>query len=376
MDRAWNPGCPEFELATMVAMKHKEADGAESPNTLQALDALLAGVGLRHGRRSLRAAGFVPQARHPRQEVPPAQPREPVRAGVLRILEARVLREAGVRHAFSTRTGGVSDAFLPGGSDAARDGQGELNLGFAALDTPENVRENRSRYLREVFGEARPVATLQQVHSSLIRRVERAEDGRQATPLKGDGLMTGQAGLVLGIGTADCVPVLVADRETGAVAAFHAGWRGTLRRIVEGGVGRMRLEFGAKPENLVAAIGPSIGQCCYAVGDEVEAEFRSQFPYADELFREVYDQDPVKKKYPMLFLNQRAPGHGDMGPGLHLDLAEANRRQLLHAGLRAESVEVLRYCTSCRGDLFFSYRAEHGRTGRMLAVIEARQRRA
>ena len=126
--------------------------------------------------------------------------------------------------------------------------------------------------------------------------------------LKGDGLMTGEPGVLLGIQTADCIPVLVADRKNRAVAAFHAGWRGTLARIVENGVGRMRLEFGSKPEHLIASIGPGIGQCCYAVGEEVRQQFESQFTYAPELFREVYDSDPVREKYPMLFLTARAPG--------------------------------------------------------------------
>jgi YfiH family protein len=95
--------------------------------------------------------------------------------------------------------------------------------------------------------------------------------------LKGDGLMTGEPGVLLGIQTADCIPVLLADRKNRAVAAFHAGWRGTLARIVENGVGRMRLEFGSKPEHLIASIGPGIGQCCYAVGEEVQQQFESQF---------------------------------------------------------------------------------------------------
>ena len=126
----------------------------------------------------------------------------------------------------------------------------------------------------------------------------------------------------------------MADRKNRAVAAFHAGWRGTLARIVENGVGRMRLEFGSKPADLIASIGPGIGQCCYAVGEEVRGQFESQFIYAAELFREVYDSDPVKEKYPMLFLTARAPGHSAIGLGMHLDLAEANRRQLLAAGLK------------------------------------------
>ncbi len=146
--------------------------------------------------------------------------------------------------------------------------------------------------------------------------------------------MTDEPGVLLGIQTADCIPVLVADRKNRAVAAFHAGWRGTLARIVENGVGRMRLEFGSRPEHLIASIGPGIGQCCYSVGDEVREQFESQFIYAPALFREVYDSDPVKEKYPMLFLTARAPGHSDLGPRMHLDLAEANRRQLLAAGLK------------------------------------------
>ena len=128
---------------------------------------------------------------------------------------------------------------------------------------------------------------------------------------KADGMMTDEPGILLAIQTADCIPVLVADRKRQAVAGFHAGWRGTLKRIVEKGVGRMCLEFGSKPEDLVAAIGPGIGACCYAVGDEVLAEFESQFSYAAQLFCEVYDSDPIREKYPLPFLAARAPGHGE-----------------------------------------------------------------
>ncbi len=323
---------------------------------MEALDELLASAGMAHGRRQLLGAGYVPQARHPRQEMRPPQSREPRDAGALFLWRSPGL--AGLSHGFAGRTGGVSTAYGPG----------ELNLGFAASDTRENVLQNRARLLRSVFGETRPLVTLRQVHSSLVHRVGRTQSGEEAA-LTGDGMMTDEPGLALGIQTADCVPVLVADPKRGAVAAFHAGWRGTLRRIVEHGIGRMRLEFGSLPEDLSAAIGPAIGACCYGVGEEVEHEFRSQFHYADELFSEVYDSDPVRKKYPMLFMTRRAPGHSDLGPSLHLDLAEANRRQLLASGLRAEAIVVSGKCTSCRADLFFSHRAEGGFTGRMLAVI-------
>ena len=345
---------------------------ANSPASLKAVDDLLAAVGLEHGRRQLLGAGYAPQARHPRQNIPPPQAKPRVPAHGIQALTVPVLAAAaGVRHGFATRSGGVSTAYRfleQAEGKSSGNESGELNLGFTASDSRENVLQNRARLLAVVFGETRPLITLRQIHSAVVHRVAEAHAGDEAV-LTGDGLMTDEPGLVLGIQTADCVPVLVADRKRGAVAAFHAGWRGTLRRIVESGVGRMRLEFGSAPEDLVAAVGPAIGQCCYGVGEEVEQEFRSQFAYAGELLREVYDSDPVHKKYPLLFMSQRAPGHGEMGPSLHLDLQEANRRQLLAAGLPSDSVQVLGHCTSCRTDLFFSYRAEQGLTGRMLALI-------
>jgi polyphenol oxidase len=263
-------------------------------------------------------------------------------------------------HGFSTRTGGKTTVYRPGKTD--------LNLGFTASDDHDNVTANRGLFVSAATGgkEILGMVTLRQIHSSLIRRVA-ADDIN--TSLKGDGLLTDQPGVLLGIQTADCIPVLVADRKKRAVAAFHAGWRGTLARIVENGVGRMRLEFGSKPENLIASIGPGIGQCCYSVGDEVREQFESQFPYAPELFHEVFDSDPVREKYPMLFLTARAPGHSELGPGMHLDLVEANRRQLLAAGLKKGSIFVTGQCTGCNTDRFFSHRMEQGFTGRMMSVI-------
>jgi hypothetical protein len=181
--------------------------------------------------------------------------------------------------------------------------------------------------------------------------------------------------MLLAVQTADCIPVLVADKKRRAVGAFHAGWRGTVKRIVETGVGRMRLEFGSQPEDLVAAIGPGIGACCYAVGEEVLTEFESQFDYASELFYEVFSSDPVKTKYPMLFLTQRAPGHSATGPSLHVDLVEANRRQLLSAGLKPRAIRVVGGCTQCNPELYYSHRGSQGRAGRMMAVIGVRSPR-
>jgi YfiH family protein len=275
-------------------------------------------------------------------------------------------------HGFSTRRGGLSRAYC------AEDAPGELNLGFTADDDRETVIGNRRLLAEAVTGDlATLLITIRQIHSSalvVIGSGASANDAARERAWKADGLMTDEPGLLLGVQTADCIPVLVADRKRRSVAAFHAGWRGTVKRIVECGIGRMRLEFGSRPEDLVAAIGPGIGACCYAVGEDALSSFESQFVYSNELFREVYDTDSVRTKYPMLFLTQRAPGHSPMGPNLHLDLVEANRRQLLDAGLKPRSIQSVGGCTSCQPELFFSHRASQGRAGRMMSVIGIRPR--
>ncbi len=255
-----------------------------------------------------------------------------------------------IRAGFSARRGGVSSAY----------GGKSLNLGWKADDEDANVAENRRRFLLEVCGDgdggdAFSLVTVRQVHSDGVR-VVRAADGPLRTEngravLEGDGLLTDVPGRMLGIQVADCVPVLVADVRRRAVGAFHAGWRGTLARIVERGVARMGEEYGSRPEDLVAAIGPSIGPCCYVVGAEVREGFLGEFPYGPELFRD-------------------AAGEG----GVSLNLWEANRRQLLEAGVAGERVSVLGECSACarkaEGERrYFSHRAERGVAGRMMGVI-------
>jgi polyphenol oxidase len=273
---------------------------------------------------------------------------------------------------FSTRIGGVSRAYC------ADDAPGELNLGFTAGDDRELVLRNRRLLAGAITGsETTPLISLRQFHSNLVVHATAhvLHDAPLDHPHKGDGWITDEPGFLLAIQTADCIPVLVVDRKRCAVAAFHAGWRGTVKRIVESGVGRMRLAFGSQPSDLVAAIGPGIGACCYAIGEEVLSAFESQFTYARELFREVYDADPVRNKYPMLFLTQRAPGHSPIGPQLHVDLIEANRRQLLAAGLSPRSIRIVGGCTQCHSNLFYSHRGSHGYAGRMMAVIGIRATR-
>jgi polyphenol oxidase len=338
------------------------------PSDLKEIDALFASAGLERSRRS-QSAGVARRTRFQDQTPEELRPRLPATRtaanGVEWIPVPGWDRFGWLWHGFSTRRGGLSTCYAPEGAP------GELNLGLTADDERENVLGNRRLFAEAVSGDAEtPLILVRQVHSSVLVSVL-AVAGQDAggRPCKGDGLMTDRPGILLGVQTADCTPVLVADRKRHAVAAFHAGWRGTVKRIVENGIGRMRLEFGSRPEDLVAAIGPGIGPCCYQVGEELLTEFESQFAYGRELFHEVYDSDPVRKKYPMLFLTQRAPGHSPIGPGLHLDVTEANRRQLLDAGLRPGSIRVVGGCTSCHRELFFSHRGSRGRAGRMLSVI-------
>jgi len=262
-------------------------------------------------------------------------------------------------HGFSTRTGGTSTTF----------GRIDLNLG-GSNDSPETIAKNRRLFLRALSPttSGQRLTTVKQVHSAHVHVINDVPD----QPLTGDGMITRVPGLLLGVQVADCVPVLVVDPVNRAVGAFHAGWRGTVKRIVEKGIGMMRMAYGSDAAQMHAAIGPCVGQCCYAVGDEVIDAFKSQFVYGAELFREVYDDDPVKKKYPLLFLTARAPGHSPIGPQTHLDLVEANRRQLLDAGLTAENIWSADLCTSCHPEKLFSHRAEHGFTGRMIGVVGVR----
>jgi hypothetical protein len=265
-------------------------------------------------------------------------------------------------HGFSTRLGGESRVY----------GGRTLNLGFTAEDSRVAVERNRRLFLKELGvangRQSWPLISLRQIHSDLIYRV----DGVPQEPLSGDGIVTDKPGLIVAVQAADCFPIILVDRKRRAAGVFHAGWRGTVKRIVEKGVGEMQRQFDCEPRNIVAAIGPGVQACCYDVGEEVRTKFRSQFSYADSLFREVKESDPVREKYPLLFLTARAPGHSELPVKLFLDLKEANRRQLLDAGVSAKNIDATAPCTSCQTELLFSYRAEKGLTGRMMAAVGIR----
>jgi YfiH family protein len=355
---------------------------------LRQIDAAFAAGGLKHGKHRKSSpeagnSGIGTDGRRDKNIQPPRARSAEKTPVVLQVPEWG--QYDWLVHGFSTRIGGISGVYQPGARC------GDLNLGFTAADSRENVEKNRELFLNAVLQTDRPQVrvktpaksqrvslqssrqTLQlfrQIHSGLLHCVTQDHPAKDRDSLlRGDGAIANETGTLLGIQTADCIPVLVADVRQRIVAAFHAGWRGTLARIVERGVGRMRAEFRSRPGDLTAAIGPGIGRCCYSVGEEVRSEFRSQFHYADALFEEVFDLDPIKEKYPMLFLTARAPGHGNLGPSLHLDLMEANRRQLLDAGIGSQAIHVLGLCTSCDTKRFFSHRAEQGFTGRMISVI-------
>jgi len=265
-------------------------------------------------------------------------------------------------HGFSTRTGGTSTVYR-GRS---------LNLGFTADDSRATVERNRRAFASALTNAPRAsarkpsaTASLRQIHSDIIHCI--SELPRE--PLAGDGLITDTPGILLSVLTADCLPVILVDTKRRAVGVFHAGWRGTIQRIVEKGVGEMRRHFGSRPADLKAAIGPGIRGCCYQVGQEVRDQFESQFGYSNELFRETKETNEIHERYPLLFLTSRAPGHSELPKQIFLDLAEANRRQLTSVGVPARNISDVGLCTSCHLNRFFSHRAEKGKTGRMMAAV-------
>jgi YfiH family protein len=251
------------------------------------------------------------------------------------------LEAAGFVNGFSTRLGGVSP--MP---------QDALNLAGFDDDPAENIYENRRRFMRLFAGDWQ-LAACWQVHGTNVRVVKSLEDAREPLDSLGesarcDALVSRTKKVMLGVKTADCVPVILGDARTGAFAAIHAGWRGTLALIVSRALQSMSAEYDTHTADVFAAVGPSAGACCYEVGSEVIDAFRQQFPNADQL------------------LTATREGHA------LIDLPRANQEQLIAAGVAPSRIYIAPLCTMCRPDLFFSYRREksvHGRTGRLMSVI-------
>jgi YfiH family protein len=243
----------------------------------------------------------------------------------MEILSSRLL--AAFKHGFTTRLGGVS-----------RPPYESLNLGGSVGDDPAHVAANWTR-LRAATGLG--FARVKQVHGCQVVRADRAHEPEE----EADIVVTSSPGVAACVSVADCVPVLLADPRTGAVAAIHAGWRGTLARAAAVAVAALARDFGARPGDLLAAVGPSIGPCCYDVSADLAEQFRLEFGPTVAEARAV---------------------------GSRLDLWLANELTLLGVGLERARVEVLRRCTSCETDLLFSHRRGEGKTGRQVGFIAPR----
>jgi len=229
-----------------------------------------------------------------------------------------------IRHAFTTRQNGL----------------GARNNGIKSFDDWNAVAR--------AFGIAPDrLITVNQVHGEAIVTVDERNYAGMRTA-EADGLITKVRGIAIGIETADCVPILLIDPVTPAVGAVHAGWRSTVQKIVHKAVKKMQVEFGSDPSRMIAAIGPAIGPECYEVDEPVMGPVRQNFP----------------------FWNEAALSRGKDKWGL--DLVKLNRMELMQIGLAEKNVHSLGMCTSCRKDLFYSFRVE-GRTGRMLSAVMLRR---
>ena len=251
---------------------------------------------------------------------------------------SRNLEDAGFVNGFSTRLGGVS--LFP---------ENSLNLAGFNEDSAENIYENRRRLLA-ALGSDMQLAAVWQVHGDAIKTVDRREDIGDSNDYA-DAIVSRLTGVLAGVKTADCVPVLLGDPTTGAFAAIHAGWRGTVQSIVKKAVLRMSEAYGTNPQDLICAIGPAASGCNYEIGEDVIKAFAENFDGSDKYF------SPTRTGHALV------------------DLHLANRDQLIASGVVGESISTAPFCTMARPDLFFSYRLEkkkYGKTGRLMSVIGRR----
>lgn len=237
-------------------------------------------------------------------------------------------------HAITTRHGGVSTGRYA-----------SLNLTTGTGDDPVAVRENLDRICGVLGLRREDLVSPNQRHTANVRRIEQADRGQVYTGY--DVFVTDQPGVPLVLRYADCTPVVIYDPVRRAAAVIHSGWRGTVQGAARAAVDALAQEYGSRPADMVAGVGPSIGPCCYEVGDDVVSAVRSAFDRPDELLH----AQPGKTRR-------------------HFDLWAANRRWLIDAGVR--QVEVAEQCTACRVDEFYSYRAEQGKTGHFAAVMALR----
>jgi len=230
-----------------------------------------------------------------------------------------------------------------------------LNLAGFNEDAAENIYENRRRFLKLFEGDW-TLAGCWQTHSADVRVIHDQQEAQQRPGVLGDAeycdaLVSNTPKILLTVKTADCVPILLADAKTGAFAAVHAGWRGTSASIVVRAIAQLKSEYGARAEDLRAAVGPAANACCYEVGSEVIDLFKERLPQSDHLFT------------------------GTSADHARIDLQRANGEQLTSTGVSLDRIHIAPLCTMDRNDLFFSYRREkrfHGRVGRLMSIIGRR----
>jgi YfiH family protein len=257
--------------------------------------------------------------------------------GAIRYLEAEEIAALDlVTHAFCTRLGGVSEGPFS-----------SLNTGFLVGDREEDVRRNLTLIADSFSIPANRLVLMRQVHGDRILILD--EDGPPPGCIPAcDGLITDRPGVALGIKTADCVPLLFVDPVRRVIGVAHAGWRGTTLRIASRMVDLFEGRFASRVENILIAVGPTIGVCCYQVDAPVYATFSSR-PGTD------------------IFLHP-CPEEGRW----MLDLASANHNELMERGVPAKNILSTGYCTACRRDIFFSHRASLGCTGRQINLLMLR----
>jgi YfiH family protein len=258
--------------------------------------------------------------------------------GRVKMLVCRALEDAGFANGFSTRLGGVSA--MP---------ENDLNLAGFGEDSDENIYENRRRFL-SLFANDYALATVWQIHGDSVKTVRTAAEAAN-TEDRADAVVSNLPGILAGVKTADCVPILIGDPKTRAFASIHAGWRGTVRSIATKAIGKMSAEFGSDPADLICAIGPAASCRAYEIGPDVIDEFEKNFPGSGRYFT------PTREGHALI------------------DLHRANRDQLIGCGVPVKNIFTAPFCTILRTDLFFSYRIEKkrfGKTGRLLSVIGLR----
>ncbi len=263
--------------------------------------------------------------------------RSPIKDPIIRLASEFLKSRPGVSHGFLGRTGGKSQAPFE-----------SLNFDLKGADSPENVKANMGLASMACSAPLEALALVNQVHGNAV--VEAGEENRSRLGLRttdADAIITGQAGIPLGILTADCLPVLLFDPIKRAIGAAHAGWKGTASGVSAKTVEAMRSRYGSDPKDIIAAFGPCIGQCCYTIGLTVVNAFKSAYPESAWI-AECFNNEAGK---------------------ITFDLAIANAGQLIEAGLSSGNIDAASPCTACNSHEFFSYRKDNGRTGRQLAFI-------